>query len=111
MLQNISQESIIDSDDIYINNTTIDINISLKNNINTEYKNKNKNNNKNKQTILDTPPVYINSDAVLYNPYNYDITTINQLQNKWDTSDINSCICLIISIALVITFAIVYKNT
>ena len=110
MLQNISQESIIDSDDIHINNTTIDINISLKNTINTNYKNKNKhkNKNKNKQTILDTHPEYLNSDAVLYNPYNYDI---NQLQNNWNPSDINSCMCLIISISLLITFAIVYKTT
>ena len=112
MLQNFSQDSIIDSDDIKINTTAIKYNNLLKNNINST-KNINKSQSHSIQMYnnidyIDDIPT--NQSHITYNPYALDMTNINQLQYS-NISDSSRCLCLLFIFALVVTFAIIYKNT
>jgi hypothetical protein len=110
MLSNISQDSIIDSDDILINSTCIHINHLLQNNINSTKKIILSDKSTVGQIYNNIHDITNTQSDIIYNPYRLDISNINQLQYS-DISDTSSrCVCLLFIFAAVITFAIVYKN-
>lgn len=100
-------ESVIDSDDILVNdfNTYNYRKNSFKNRINK----KPKINNFNKQHLsIDISSEQTNSTELLnYNIYNYDINDLKYFNN----TDISRCLCLLFIFTFAIIYIIIYKKS
>jgi len=102
-----SFDSIIDSDEIILTETNININNnSLKNIINVKTNTKSKiNNDINQIKYIPT------TRSLYYNPEMNMSTGLNEMYYNNDYSDICRCITLIFILSLGITFLIIYKRS
>lgn len=99
----LSQDSIIDSNDIVINNTSFINNSTFKNVIN--------NHNKKLSQIIIDPVDSINSDKNIdyYNLHN-DYSMINELINDSDPNTYR-CLCFLFLLSSFAIFAFIYKSS